>query len=154
MINEIRILLIEDDYLQAKTIQSGLQERLRGEYPNLSFEVISTESEFYDRFEKIAQEGFRIIIIDVMLRWASPSPDMPMPLPEVIEGGFFRAGLRCQQKLALDARTSSIPTIIYTVLDESQLPALPTGVKLVAKSGDLHSLAEEIRRTLRPLSQE
>jgi DNA-binding response OmpR family regulator len=147
MNHETRILLVEDDHLQAHGIQSGLRILLQREYPHLVFTPISTESDLYSRFDEIAGKGFDLAIIDVMLRWADPSPEMPEPLPEVVEGGFFRAGVRCKQKLQSDPRTSSIPVIIYTVLDESRLP--PGIDDVVPKGADLSPLADRIRARLR-----
>jgi hypothetical protein len=142
--NETRILLIEDDHLQAQAIQVGLRALLEGEY-NLTFEPVSTESEFYAKFNDIVTRGFHLAIVDVMLRWANPSPEMPEPPPDVVEGGFFRAGIRCKQKLQSDPRTSSIPVVIYTVLDDSRLPP---GIDFVPKGGDIAPLAERIRQQL------
>jgi CheY-like chemotaxis protein len=145
MNTETRILLIEDDHLQAHGIQSGLRDLLQRDYHDLAFETLSTESDFYERFDEIATKGFDLIIIDVMLRWADPSPQMPEPPPDVVEGGFFRAGVRCKQKLQSDRRTASIPAIIYTVLDESRLPP---GIDIVPKSSDFAPLADRIRQLL------
>lgn len=145
MNHETRILLIEDDHLQAQAIQSGLRNSLVREYPHLVFETISTESDFYDRFDELAKRGCDLIIIDVMLRWADPSPQMKEPPAEVVEGGFFRAGVRCKQKLESDPRTSSTPAIIYTVLDDTRLPP---GLEVVQKAGDITPLAERIKQEL------
>ena len=151
MNTETRILLIEDDHLQAQGIQSGLRNLLQRQYPDLVFETFSTESDFYARFEETAEQAFDLVIIDVMLRWANPSPQMTEQPPNVVEGGFFRAGVRCKQKLQSDPRTSSVPTIIYTVLDEGRLPP---GMDIVPKGCDLAPLADRIRQllptTLRP----
>jgi DNA-binding NarL/FixJ family response regulator len=147
MNHETRILLVEDDHLQAHAIQSGLRILLQREYPYLVFTPISTESDLYNRFDEIAEKGFDLAIIDVMLRWADPSPEMPDPPPAVVEGGFFRAGIRCKEKLQSDQRTSSIPVIVYTVLDESRLPP---GIDIVPKGGDFAPLADKIRQLLPP----
>jgi DNA-binding NarL/FixJ family response regulator len=145
MNSETRILLIEDDHLQAHGIQAGVRNLLQPEYPHLVFETLSTESDFYQRFDEIAEKGFDLAIVDVMLRWADPSAEMPEPRPEVVEGGFFRAGIRCKQKLQSDPRTALIPTIIYTVLDESRLPR---GIDIVPKGADFAPLADKIRQLL------
>jgi hypothetical protein len=145
MNTETRILLIEDDRLQAQGIQSGLRDLLHSEYPKLVFTTFFTESDFYAKFGELAAEGFALAIIDVMLPWADPSPEMEVPPREVVEGGFFRAGVRCRQKLQSDPRTSSIPAIIYTVMDEVRLPA---GLDVVPKGGDFAVLAERIRQLL------
>jgi hypothetical protein len=145
--NETPILLIEDDHLQAQAIQSGLRRLLEQDFPHLVFETISTESDFYAKFGELANRGFHAVIIDVMLRWADPSPNMPEPPAEVVEGGFFRAGVRCKQRLESDERTSSIPTIVYTVLDDSRLPP---GLEVVSKGGDITPLSDKIRQLLTP----
>jgi len=145
MNHETRILLVEDDHLQAQAIQSGLRNLLQREYSHLVFETLATESDFYDKFDENAEKGFDLVIIDVMLRWANPSPQMKEPPPDVVEGGFFRAGIRCMHKLQSDPRTSSIPNIVCTVLDDSRLPA---GIDIVPKGGDLAPLADRIRQLL------
>ena len=68
MNHETRILLVEDDHLQAHAIKSGLRILLQREYPHLVFTPISTESDLYNRFDEIARKGFDLAIIDVMLR--------------------------------------------------------------------------------------
>ena len=54
MNTETRILLIEDDHLQAQGIQSGLRDLLQSEYPKLVFTTFFTESDFYAKFGEIA----------------------------------------------------------------------------------------------------
>src|SRR2546425_8168130 len=107
------ILVIEDDYLQADWIRQKLTEAM----PNANIRLIATEAEFRSQFENIANQDPDVVVMDVMLRWADPSPDLTPPPQDVREEGFYRAGLRCERMLAEDNRTSRVPVILYTVLE-------------------------------------
>ena len=135
----MRFLLIEDDHLQAAGIRSNLKEA----FPSAEFDTISTESEFRSRFDEIKKTHYDVAIVDVMLRWANPAPQMPEQPEDVRKGGFFRAGLRCRERLEGETK---IPVVIYTVLNSSHLPE---GTDFVEKSGDLSSLVEKIKEVLK-----
>jgi CheY-like chemotaxis protein len=120
----LKILIVEDDKLQYEFIKSSL-ERIIKKW-ELEITRIKTESDFYKQFPAIALNKPDIIIMDVMLRWADPSLNIPEPPKEVIDKGFYRAGVRCIETLSENDQTKDIPIIIYTVLDhaalESELP--------------------------------
>src|SRR5262245_13291653 len=109
----MKILLVEDDYLMTDWLYPKLEE----EFPNAEIDKISTESEFYSRLVSIAVNPPDIILMDVMLRWADPSPDLQSPPREVQEGGFFRAGLRCQRLLSKKTQPNQIPVVLFTTLE-------------------------------------
>src|SRR6266850_8480467 len=109
----MRILIVEDDYLQAEWIYGSLEQAL----PDAQFDRVSTESEFRSRFDEIANKGPDVVVMDVMLRWADPIPGLDLPPIDVQKEGFYRAGLRCERILARDDRTSQVPVILYTVLE-------------------------------------
>lgn len=145
----MKILLVEDDYLQNEWISSNLQQ----EFPDAEIELLSTESEFYSHINKIAAHPPDVILIDVMLRWEDPSEN-PKPEPdEVRQEGFFRAGLRCERLLAKDARTGRIPVILYTMLESTDLAEaltdLPDNVTHMRKEPDLTPLFQRIRNLTR-----
>jgi len=142
-----RILLLEDDHLQALGIRKGLEEALQPTHGPLEFTTISTESQFRAMFDEIARTSFDLAIIDVMVRWADPAPNMPEPPEEVRETGSFRAGLRCKKMLEEDPRTQTVPMLIYTLLESSRLPP---DVNFVAKAADLTPLVERIKQLLPP----
>lgn len=140
------ILLVEDDYLQSDWISSNLKNA----FSPLKLELIATEEEFYACLPEISKEPPNVVIIDVMLRWTDPKRDMPPPPREVMEGGYYRAGLRCQKELAKNALTENIPVILYTVLEkidlEQELDGLAKTITYLRKDSDSSSLTERIRQ--------
>lgn len=145
----MRILIVEDDYLQADWIYAGLEQAL----PSAQFDRVSTESEFRSRFDEIANKGPDVVVMDVMLRWANPIPGLVLPPDDVQEEGFYRAGLRCERMLARDDRTSRVPVILYTVLERTdlnhELPSLPEHVQYLPKESDLGPLIQKITELTR-----
>lgn len=141
----MRILIVEDDYLQAEWIYSNLAQ----EFPRAQFDRISTESDFRSRFDEIANNSLDVIVLDVMLRWTDPIPELVPPPDDVQQGGFYRAGLRCERLLACDDRTSHLPVILYTVLESSdldhELRNLREHVQYLTKESDLSPLIQRIR---------
>ena len=137
----MRILIVEDDYLQADWVYAKLEQA----FPDAKFDRVSTESEFRSRFDEIANMGPGVVVMDVMLRWADPSPELVLP-PKY--EGFYRAGLRCERMLAGDERTSHVPVILYTVLERTdlnhELPSLPEHVQYLPKESDLDPLIRKI----------
>ena len=107
----LRILLVEDDFLQRDSIRKALEQNFVG----AAVDARASESEFLRDFEAIASNPPDIAVIDVMLRWANPSRDAPSPPTEPWEPQ--RAGLRCAQRLHDDDRTSGAKIILYTVFD-------------------------------------
>jgi len=148
----MKILIVEDDHLQADWIKLSLGHAL----PGAEIQRISTELGFRSSLEGIANEPPDVIIMDIMLRWTDPSADTAEPPDEVRKEGFFAAGLRCERLLAANQRTSRIPVILYTVLEESDLRqkqrSLRENVRYLPKESDpepLISLVREVTRRRR-----
>ena len=141
----MRIVLVEDDYLQSDWMCQKLQQTI----PDAYLDRVSTESEFRLRFDEIADRGPDIVVLDVMLRWSDPGPRFVPPPDDVEKEGFYRAGLRCERMLAADERTARIPVILYTVLEHAdlkeELSALPEHVQYLSKHSDLAPLQQKIR---------
>lgn len=112
-------LLIEDDPQQSETIKSAIKRR----YRDVEVELIETESDFCNRLAKISVLGEHphMVICDVMLPWAFPSPDAPSPPSDVVTGTFRKAGLRCWERFRRREDLRSIPWIYFTVLDEKTI---------------------------------
>jgi CheY-like chemotaxis protein len=144
----MNILVVEDDHLQAEWITSNLEKA----FPGATINRIDTESEFHRQLNYIARNPPDIIIIDVMLRWANPGPDIPPAPEEVRTHGFYRAGFRCKSLLAQNDLTKGIPLILYTVLEyldlQSDLQDLPARVVYLAKDSDPTHLVQKIRETI------
>jgi len=145
----IYIVLVEDDHLQAEWLESSLAAA----FHNLKVERISTESEFYSRLDRIAEAQPDLFIIDVMLRWADPSPTMEGPPDNVMEEGFYRAGLRCQRRISQHHKVKETPIILYTVLEaldlEKALRDMPPGVSYLRKDSESEPLIGKIREVIR-----
>jgi|SRR5580658_2670312 CheY-like chemotaxis protein len=109
------VLLVEDDSMQADLLIETLANRLKVETG-----LISTELEFQSRFEEIAKDPPRVVVMDVMLRWADPQPEIPPPPGAQT---FHRGGVRCLRMLRQDERTKSIPVIMFTMLEERDVSA-------------------------------
>lgn len=143
----MRILVVEDDTLQADFVLNSL----RRAFPADQIDLIRTESEFRYKFEFVSESD--VIVLDVMLPWCEPEPDMTAPPPEVLREGHFRAGFRCQRLLAHDEKTKNIPVIIYTVLEKTDLHNCleensPSPIYL-SKDDDHEPLIALIRQTTR-----
>jgi len=136
-----RIVLLEDDYLQRDSICAGL----KGRYKNLSIQSIATERQFVDSLDAILKEPPDLFILDVMVRWTNPSPDMePMP-EEMRKQGFYRAGIRCEARIR--EQGCDTPVVLYTVLEDDDLRAdLPSNslTRLITKDASLYDLFKAV----------
>ncbi len=110
----MRILLIEDDFSQAEPILKALEKG----FPGAEIRHLTTESEFRSRLHEIVQNLPALAIIDVMVRWADPGPDMPEAPPEVQRESYFRAGVRCARLLEQQS-PKKIPIVFYTILERN-----------------------------------
>jgi CheY-like chemotaxis protein len=141
----MRILLVEDDHLQS----GPTLDNLKREFHGANFTRIRTESEFQAKFKEIATNKPDVIIMDVMLPWADPDPDLEVPEKVLKEGGIGRAGIRCKKLLAEDEETRDIPVLFYTVLDNPQLQMdiqnLRPEAEHLIKEPDSVDLIERIR---------
>lgn len=140
------ILIVEDDHLYADWLQSVLEKHFRG----AEFRRIGTESEFRNGIGEIAAHPPDIVILDIMLRWTRPSPNMP-PMPsEIDEEGFYRAGFRCERLLREHEATKNTPVILYTVLEKNDLKKdlvhQTSNVVHLGKSRGAKTLIEAIER--------
>ena len=137
------ILSVEDDALQSEWIRQTIATR----FPDARLNQISTEYEFESKFEEIASKPPKLILLDVMLRWTDPAPNMPPRPEEVKQGGIGQAGIRCERRLKADPRTKNIPVILYTVLQTGSLQ-LPAHVTHLQKNADPSELLRRISETL------
>lgn len=135
-----RILLVEDDPMDAMQIREELEPR------GARVDVITTEQEFAESLPGIGKNPPDLIIIDVMLRWTKPRPGLTEDsIPkDVRDQGFYFAGLRCIDQLEQDPKTKAIPWIIYTGLDRNNF----TKHVVHTKSNDFSTLVGEIRKII------
>ncbi|MGB7207203.1 MAG: hypothetical protein WBD27_00950 [Pyrinomonadaceae bacterium] len=145
------ILIVEDDPDQFKFICDSLKDY--NAFPKARIKPIASELEFRKRFEEIGKEKPDVIIMDIMLRWADlgRKEDSPIEFPpkEIKEEGFYRAGIRCVEMLAMGKNTKDIPIILYSILDiedlESDLKKFPRDrVKYIIKDFDAEKIVRAI----------
>lgn len=149
----VRILIIEDDDAMCEWLESAIQRELAAFLPKI--EILETEAEFVLQWLPGFDKGIKlkpdVIVIDIMLRWTNPSPEQPPRPPEVIQGGFLRAGLRCLEKIQNCPDLAKTPLILFTSLTEKDLESMggrPQGVEFLPKE-DGHVLFKKIRDALK-----
>lgn len=142
-------VVVEDDHLQ----EGPLTDRLASAFPDATVEALCTEEEFRTHLPQLRAHVPDLIVMDVMLRWAFPRPDLPAPPEDVVAGGYYRAGLRCARLLRDDAQLRDVPVVLYTILERSDLErdgeTLPANTTYVGKSSELDVLVRRIRSRLR-----
>jgi len=141
------ILIIEDDHVQ----HTWLSDTLSLTFPDLEVEVIETESEFIENFQRLEANPPTIIIIDIMLRWTNPSPSMPVP-PVRKTPSFYEAGLRCYDLIKNSPNMLNTSVIFYSVLGEEDLSSLfkSVGGNIIhlKKETETSPLLNQIKRLL------
>jgi CheY-like chemotaxis protein len=142
-------IVVEDDHLQ----EGPLADHLAGMYPDAVVETLATEEHFRAHLPKMRQAIPDLVLMDVMLRWASPRPGMPTPPDDVVAGGYYRAGLRCARLMLGDSRLRRVPVVLYTILERNDLErdgqTLPPNATYVGKNSELDVLSRHIRAHLR-----
>ena len=115
----MRVVLLEDDHFQAAYIA----DEVRWNFSDSHVEQISAESEFRRRFDGFTKNPPDLFVLDVVVRWSDPGP-LVVPVPaEVRQSGPSRAGIRCQQMLAQNETTKSVPVVIYSILERADYEA-------------------------------
>lgn len=136
------IVIAEDDHLQRQSLRTELSIA----FPSANFVEISTEREFRQELSRLVGLDRAVFVIDVMMRWCDPSPDMGAIPEDVIHGGSFCAGVRCFA--ALKNLRSDARAVVYSVLDESDVPLneiLGGPESYVRKDSDFSALLQRIR---------
>ena len=138
----MRVLLIEDDSIQAKRLASVIQKKF-----GVAVDRIATELEFQQKLPEIQDGFYAVALVDMMLRWTDPSPDMVPPPQEVINEGFFYGGLRCRKALL----AKNIESIIFTVFGSDTLPELKNeGIVFVQKGPSYQPVLKRLKDYLNP----
>jgi DNA-binding NarL/FixJ family response regulator len=138
---KLRILLLEDDHMQREDIRQALVKELGAQV-----EIKTTESEFRRNFEVIAANPPDVAVLDVMVRWATPSHDMPAA-PDEVTRNPEKAGLRCARLLREAASTKAVKIILYSVLPKEEIGEddLP-GTAYLVKESDWQNLVDEVKK--------
>ena len=142
-------VVIEDDHRQ----EGPLAENLAGMFPGATVETLVTEEQFRAHLPRMREAVPDLVVMDVMLRWASPRPGLPAPPDEVLAGGYYRAGLRCARLMLGDSRLRRVPVVLYTILERNDLErdgqSLPPNATYVGKNSEPDVLNRHIRSRLR-----
>jgi CheY-like chemotaxis protein len=112
-----RFWVVEDDHLDAEAIRQGLEVHFK----RAEVVVMRTERDFCQAIESQSERRPDLIIIDVMLPWAFPEEEMTEEdIPrQVLEEGFYTAGLRCANRLKANGRLAQVPYLLYTGLTQN-----------------------------------
>ena len=133
------ILIIEDDKYQAEELERCLKPL------GVFVHHVSTELQFRKHLEETGQLTYGLAIVDMMLRWTDPAPDMEDPPPEIIREGFYTAGLRCCRELA----KRKVRCLIFTALDPAKIPLRPgESFEIINKSTGYAAMADRVKQLL------
>ena len=137
---KLRVLLLEDDHMQREDIRQALVKALGAQV-----EAKTTEWEFQHDFDAIVANPPDVAVLDVMVRWASPSRNMP-DAPDEVTKNPEKAGLRCARRLRQAPSTKAVKIILYSVLPKEEIgeDELPGTVYLV-KEPDWQNLVDEVK---------
>jgi len=135
----IRVLLVEDDHVQRSYVQQALADGL-----DATIEAKTCEWEFERDFDFLASDPPDVAILDIMLRWASPSKDRAAPPKGATP---YHAGLRCAKRLREDQRTRDVKVVLYSVLPKEDIPdvELPEDVIFIVKEPDCQNLVDAVK---------
>ncbi len=142
----MKILLVEDDHLQAEEIRHALSEVI----PDTTFERVDSEYGFRCLVDDINAPPPDVVIMDVMLRWTHPSAEMPEQPEDVAAEKHYRAGFRCLKYLGEKRPAWRINVILFTVLEhfdiQNDLETLPANVTYLRKEGNYDPFIRKVRR--------
>ncbi len=145
-----RILYLENDDSCATLVEPELTG-----YGHVK--TISTESEFRQAIDTLSDSDRpSLIILEQIVKWAEPAPNVPKMPHEVWEGGYENAGIRCYEYLRKsEGRNEHIPVIIFStyepdkfrgILHEKGIKEDPKDIQYVNKSSELAGLHQAINR--------
>ena len=131
-----KVVLLEDDHEQANWIENDV---IRGAFPTCEIQRLRSEHEFKEALPAIAEDPPGVFVLDVIVRWTVPSPDMVKRPENVKKEGRFRAGLRCNEALQEYESLKDVPVVFHTVLGRKDLQnhlSGSSGHRLITKEDD------------------
>ena len=158
----MRILLVEDDYLDAGAIRDLLAEH----YRNVEMIEVANEADFVASLSDLEENPPDLVIMDIMIPWQRPSASLIAP-SQGANPDPLRTGIRLLAKLQESSRLRNSPVILHSALEwhdvESDLKnspdhilfvhkeAPPTRLMIVLRAllGALRRLPEERDKSLR-----
>ena len=91
----MKIVSLEDD----EPFWDLMQDALKRAFPDAELLWINCESDFYARLDEFDKAPPDVFLLDIMVKWAPPSENIPTPPEEVKRENYYRAGLRCRSLL-------------------------------------------------------
>jgi hypothetical protein len=141
----MNIVSLEDD----EPFWDLLNETLESEFRDIHLHWIHTESQFIEQIPDFIKNPPDLFLLDVMVKWADASAEMPTPPKAVEAGKYFRAGIRCRMRLLDHPKTKFIPVVLFTVLEQEDMEQvvknLPENTWVTAKTGDFQKLIAIIK---------
>lgn len=113
----MKFVVLEDNRFQADAVADAIIHEFG--VCQADIDVIRTEHEFRSRIDQIIADKPTVFILDMLVRWTDPAPEMPDRPQEVKEEGFYLAGLRCAKLLR--EKSSDTPVILHTVIERAEL---------------------------------
>lgn len=146
---KLNCVLVEDDYSQSKWITAKIAEA----FPESETTLLETELEFEESVSGLVLRPPNIFILDVVLKWTTPSVEMK-PRPEQVRTeGRRRAGFRCFERIQGFELLKNIPVIFYSILGVNDLygdlPALKGTFVHLEKDSNAGELIGAIQRLTR-----
>jgi hypothetical protein len=142
----MRIVGLEDD----ESFWDLLQEAIEREFPGVDLTWLRSEADFCAEFAGFIEKPPDVFLLDVMVKWANAAETMPVPPTDVKQQGYYRAGLRCRNRLLMHPATATLPVILYTVLERADVEivgsGLPPGTVYVRKDVEFENLFAALRR--------
>jgi len=134
----LKILLVEDDHIQCGYVVKTFATNLNAEVTTKA-----CESEFQRDFESIASNPPDVAILDIMLRWASPSRTGNTAPSDLTP---YHAGLRCARALESDPRTRNVKIVLYSVFPKEDFAdsLLPQDATFVVKEPNCQNLIDAV----------
>jgi len=150
----MKVLLVEDDYLQAESLINDFEEAFK----DIEVRRVKTERQFRSEIQEIESFAPDLIILDIMLRWGAPFSEEQL-LPEGMEDiGHWRAGFRCLEIISNSKELYNTPVILHSVLArediKEELNGLPKHVLVCRKSPSTEELFKFVRSALKELPED
>jgi len=120
----MRVLIVEDNSHHAERVKTCLEKI----FVDVLISVLSTEHAVVSNIDKIAAGQVDIIILDVVLPWCEPTPEMPEPPEGYDTKSPYRAGIRCLKLFLNHAVLRDIPVIVHSVVEPETLKGLPDNI--------------------------
>ena len=143
----MRILLVEDDYLEAGAIRDLLAEQ----YSNVELIDVPTEADFVASLPALEDNPPDLVIMDIMIPWQRSSANLIAP-PKEATREPLRAGIRLLSELQKNSRLRDVPVILHSALEwqdvEAALANRPDHVVFVHKGGTPSGLMVTLRALL------